>query len=557
MRPSARQALRPALAGLALLLLAACAPLAAAHAVPVSSEPEQGARLTAPPARASVAFSEPLERSGSWIRVEDADGRRVDLDDLSFPSDDPPTMAISIRPGLPDGTYTIHWHTFAKDTHTLDSRIGFAVGAFEAPAGGGASYKPSGEAVAGRALLFAGLALAFGAAAWLTWLAAPPFPAQRRRALRALALGSALHVLGLAILIHATADASGLSLPGLMASNVGRVFALRAVLGAGALVLALLALVARNPSRTGTAVAVLLLLLAALGSADLSHSSKGGLPAVAVDAMHLLAGVTWVGALALLAALLWTDPDPALDGAAVRRVGLRFGTLAMTCVIVLFLAGVLASAEVLGASALLHPTALLGSGYGRFLLAKVALAVAMVGLAAVNRFVFLAAPRPGRPPRDARAGLRTLVATEAGFGAVVLVLAGFLTATSPAVASSGAHAALAQGDGVAFHYALDATPAPRLGTQSRLQLSVFDRATGAPVTENDCGRASCVELTLRKAGDNATAGEAHSLLPDGKGHWVLEGALWTFSGPAVAHVRMQTGGDVYQDDADLTFEVAA
>lgn len=574
MRPSARQALRPALAGLALLLVAAAAaPLASAHAVPVSSEPEQGARLTEPPTRATVTFSEPLERSGSWIRVEDADGARVDLDDLTFPSDDPPTMAISIKPDLPDGTYTIHWHTFAKDTHSLDSRIGFAVGAYDAPAGGGASYQPSAEAVTGRAVLFVGLALAFGAAAWLTWLATPQLPAQRRRALRALALGSALHLLGLALLVHATAQSSGLSLAGLLASNVGRVFALRIVLGAAALVLALLALVARNPSRTGPALAVALLLLAALGSADLSHSSKAGLPAIAVDAMHLLAGVTWVGALALLVALLWTDPDPTLDEATVRRIGLRFGTLAMTCVILLFLAGVVASAEILGLSALLHPVALLGTDYGRFLLAKVALALGMVGLAGINRFVildplgrdsparFLHRRVAGLGPDRVRRGLRRLVAVEAAFGATVLVLAGFLTATSPAVASSGPHAATAEGDGDAFHYVLDAAPAPRFGAESRLQLSVFDRSTGAPVTANDCGRPSCVEVSVRRAGGNATdgnaTGETHSLAPDGKGHWVLEGALWTFSGPAVAHVRMQTGGDVFLDEADLSFEVAA
>jgi copper transport protein len=283
--------------------------------------------------------------------------------------------------------------------------------------------------------------------------------------------------------------------------------------------------------------------------------------------MHLLAGATWVGALALLVALLWTETDPTLDTAAVRRIGLRFGTLAMTCVLLLFLAGIVASAEILGASALLHPVRLLGTDYGRFLLAKVALAVAMVGLAGINRFVlldplgedsplrFLHRRIAGLAPGRTRRGLRRIVAVEATFGATVLVLAGFLTATSPAVAVAGPHAATAQGDGDAFHYILDARPAPRFGAESTLQLSVFDKESGSPVTANDCGRGSCVELTIRKAGDNGT-GEVHSLAPDGKGHWVLQGALWTFSGPAVAHVRMQTGGDVFQDDADLSFEVA-
>jgi copper transport protein len=567
MRPSlpAPATPRAALALLAVLALLAAAAPAAAHAVPVSSEPEQGARLATPPTRAAVTFSEPLERSGSWLRVEDSGGHRVDLDDLSFPSD--VEMALSIKPDLPDGTYTIHWHTFAKDTHTLDSRIGFAVGAYDAPAGGGASYRPSGEAVAGRATLFAGLALAFGAAAWLSWLATPSLPAQRARALRALAVGAVLHLVGLLLLVHATALSSGLSPAGLLRSSVGKVFALRLVAGAAGLLLAGLALVPGNRSRTGPPLAILLLALAGIGSSDLSHSSKAGLPGVAVDAMHLLAGATWVGSLLLLCALLWSERDPTLDGTAVRRIGVRFGTLAVTCVVLLFLAGVVASAEILGIRALLHPLGLLGTDYGRFLLAKVALALAMVGLAGINRFVlldplgedsplrFLHRRIAGLAPGRTRRGLRRIVAFEATFGAAVLVLAGFLTATSPAVAAPGPHAATAQGDGVAFHYILDAKPAPRFGAESTLRLSVFDKATGSPVTKNDCGRSSCVELTLRKAGDNAT-GESHSLAPDGSGHWILQGVLWTFSGPAAAHLRMQTGGDVFQDDADLSFEVA-
>jgi copper transport protein len=539
----------PALLALALLL---AVPAAGAHAVPIASEPAQGARLAEPPTRATVTFSEPFERSASWIRVEDADGSRVDLDDLSFPSD--VAMAISVRPDLPDGVYTIHWRTFGKDTHTLDSHIGFAVGAYDAPAGGGVSYEPGAQAIAGRALAFAGLALAFGAAAWMAWLASPQDPSRRTLARRALALGAALHLAGLVLLVRATAETSDLSLPELLASSVGKVFAVRLVLGAAALLLAALALVARNPSRSGPAVAVGLLVLAAIGSAQVSHSAKAGVPGVAIDAMHLLPAATWVGALALLAATLRPGAGPS-DPDAVRRLGVRFGTLALACVVLLFLAGVLATAVVLGREALLDPAGLLATEYGRFLAAKVGLAAAMVGLAAVNRFAIL---RPGRP--GVRLGLRRVVAAEASLGALVLVLAGVLTATSPTAADLGGGPAAwkAEADGEAFHYVLAAEPAPRFGGESRLTMSVFDRETGEPVTENDCGRASCVELRIGPAGgsgDDAT-GEAHAMLPDGSGRWVLDGALWSFRGPAVAHVRMQTGGDVFQDEADLRFEVA-
>jgi copper transport protein len=538
-------------------------PPAAAHAELESSDPAQGARLHAAPEQVVLRLSEPVEPSATSVVVVDTQGRRIDRDDLAIETGPKPVLTLSLQDGIPPGAYAIVWKTLSRtDGHPSGDRIGFAVGDFEPPSATADPGTPSALAVAGRALAYAGLALAFGAAAWL-WHVRADLAGARVAAQRALLVGALLHTLGLLVLLKATADSTGLGPSALAASQVGRLLAFRLVAGLGAVALAGLALLPKNPSRLGSPLAALLMVAAALGSAAIGHAAAQGIPGMVVDFMHLLASATWVGGLALLMVALVLATRRGLPADDVRRIGLRFGTVALACVVVLFASGAATALVILGREALLRPQALLDTPYGRFLVAKVALALLMVALAAANRFVFL---DPGKArgvrgtvaslgPDGTMRGLRRTVAIEATLGAAVLVLAAFLTAVSPATQASGEEASTsAFANGALFHYHLVLEPSPVLGGRSDLTVMILDLANGEPLANNTCGRDSCVQLTLAPEGE-PDSGALYVLVPDGQGHWSAPDLLWTFSGPATAAVQVETA--VAQDAATLSFAVDA
>ncbi|MFA5943899.1 MAG: copper resistance protein CopC [Candidatus Thermoplasmatota archaeon] len=548
-------------AALAMLVLATPA---AAHAEAESSDPPQGARLATAPRQVMVHLSEPVEPSATSLIVVDTAGQRVDNDDLAISGTEAkPMLTVTLREDLGPGAYAIVWKTLSRtDGHPSGDRIGFAVGDFEPPTGSSGTAWPSGTVVAGRALAYLGLALALGAAAWL-WYVRADLAGARIHAIRALVAGTALHTLGVLLLIKATADSTGLVPSALAASQLGRLLAVRLIASLGALVLSGLALLPRNPARLGAPLSVVLMGIAAIAAAAIGHAGGEGLPGLLVDALHLAASATWAGGLILLFVALGTAARAGLPAEAVRRIGLRFGTLALICVIVLFLAGSAASLIILGLDAVRDPLGLADGLYGRFLLAKVALALLMVALAAANRYVFLEPPAASRGvqaglaalgPDGTPAGLRRTVAVEAVLGVVVLVLAAFLTAVSPAVADDSGGRTDVFADGSLFHYHLAFEPSPTLGGQSDAVLAIVDLSTGEALVENTCGRDSCVQMTLAAASD-PDQGALYVLVPDETGHWTVPDLLWTFQGAAVATIQVQTA--VAEDTGTLAFAVAA
>lgn len=147
------------------------------------------------------------------------------------------------------------------------------------------------------------------------------------------------------------------------------------------------------------------------------------------DAVHLLAAGCWLGALPALAFVLFTveRAEP------IARVVKRFSTLAVASVTALAATGLLNSWALLGG-----PRDLWTTAYGRTLALKLGLFVAMLGIAAVNRFHLT--------PRLARPGVRRTLArnslAETALGLGVLFLVGVLgtmppTAHPPTQASRG------------------------------------------------------------------------------------------------------------------------
>jgi putative copper resistance protein D len=103
---------------------------------------------------------------------------------------------------------------------------------------------------------------------------------------------------------------------------------------------------------------------------------------IASDILHLVAAAAWVGALiplALVIGLALARRD-ASSTAIAREVVLRFSIVGIISVGTIVITGIVNSWAILGSV-----TALVGTDYGRLLLAKIVLFLAMLSLATINR----------------------------------------------------------------------------------------------------------------------------------------------------------------------------
>lgn len=569
MRRPAAPALAALAAALALTLLA---PAASAHSNLASSDPRAGARLDVAPSLVTLTMTEAVDPAGSHVTVTDSAGTRVDLNDLQVEAGERPVLRLHLKPGLTDGAYTIAWEVLSgTDGHHTAGTIGFAVGAFAPPGSSAQSVNrldvPSALA---RALTYAGFSLAFGAAAFLAWLRRSQASVERL-ARSALLWGTALHLVGTLLLAEVTVTETGLGWANLGASQVGRILLTRLILGAGAWVMALLARL--RPTRLGPWAAIALLLGAGLGAARLGHGSADGPATVALDLLHLVATSTWVGSLVLLVLTIHRARREGTDPAALRALGIRYGTLAMACVVLLWATGAVVGLAILGRDNVLHPGATLTSAYGAFLGGKMALALLMMLLAGINRYVFLEEPsRKGFAGQVQRAAqlasggrvkplalqgneLRTAVAVEASLGLAVLVLAGFLTSVSPPAAAVPALPAYAaQGDAYLVHMTVD--PAAKLGRNSILTFYIEEsRVGGGKLTNNTCGNPtqSCVLALVGYAGLNGTETHQAHLMPDGS--WAVHDLVWTRTGAVRVQVEISSE-EVFHDEVAFNLTVA-
>ena len=149
---------------------------------------------------------------------------------------------------------------------------------------------------------------------------------------------------------------------------------------------------------------------------------------LAVDVLHLLAAGTWLGGLLPLWLLLRRQA-----GLAALFATERFSTLGTWAVGGLLVSGILNTCLLLDT-----PADLVGTTYGHLLLLKIALFVAMVAIAAVNRLRL--APR--LPAEAATRGLMRNVLAETALGLVILAVVGVLGTLPPA----GGHMIMHLGD---------------------------------------------------------------------------------------------------------------
>src|SRR4051812_24522221 len=376
------------LLGSLIVLVAAgvLAPGAAAHAVLLRSEPTNGAVLARGPAAVRFVFDDPIRVGGGNQAIRNGGGSALRGAARVLGGR---MLVLPLARPLAGGDYSVRWSIVSDDGHHERGVIAFAVGAGRAPpqpqlrAGSGLAA----GTLAARALFFAGLLLAAGAAVFRL----------------AVARGRATLPLLLAGLAAACAGAAWLADGAPASTRFSLVYSVGAA-GAGLGALAAAAGFRSAPAARAAEIAALALVPV---PSVAGHALDAGAPRpleLAADVLHVAAASVWTGG---LAALLVSLRSP--------EVARRFSRLALAAVATLAATGVVRALD--GLSAL---DQLGDSGYGRALILKTVLVVLALALAWGTRERLFAGREAGR-----RVGGELVVLV----GAVVAVA--FLTALPP------------------------------------------------------------------------------------------------------------------------------
>lgn len=401
-------------AALAIAGAAAGATSASAHANYVRSNPAADARLVRPPTEVRVAFSEPPDPKGSTIQVVDDTGRRWDLADTRA-SGEENGLVVGLKP-IGDGGYLVAWTTVsAVDGHETKGSFAFVVGDGPLPALAdvpNVAAPPSPLEVAGRAVSYAGIALALGTALFGLIVYAAADIRERHRERQLLIGAAALIVIGSAAMVVAQGDRLPPRLELLLSVR------LLAGLGVGA------ALSGLVTPRTRRALVLGCAGVAALTATLVAHATAlGNVKDMALDLVHILAVSAWTGG---VVAFLWIHLRTRdLDPVALRRTTRRFSFVALTSVGLLVTAGTLQAFDRLVLLQDLYETP-----YGIALLVKIVLLGIVLAVAAFNLLRF-------GPQGDRRALIRG-TAIETALLVGIFVAAGVLTALAPPAQPTGA-----------------------------------------------------------------------------------------------------------------------
>lgn len=563
-----------ALAALCAVALPA-APAASAHAQLDATIPARGAVVPTQPTHVEFAYSESVEGTFGAIRVFDADAKRVDDNTVTHPGATGSKLAVGLKPGLPDGTYTATYRVISSDGHPVEGGLVFSIG--KAGAGPARSVgELIGSSRAGtlteagartmQGLIYLATALAVGLLGFLALCWRPAVgrlagaepgwePASEALAARAQTVLLAAVNLGIAAgtlrIVFEGAVASGTTfwaaldptiVRDVLRTQVGSVWGLRIVAWV-ALGGALLA----GTSRRG-----MVLRPATLGATGRVVGAVGGVPALALalpalalvvtpaleghsdtlgpvglliplDALHVLAMSVWLGG---LCALLFVVPratallEPAQRTRLLAGLLLRFSPLALVSVATLALTGTVAAIAYLTGVAELWNT-----GYGREILVKIVLLTVLIALGALNRQrlvpalqrIAAAGDAPGAAGRALRASLRAEVALIL----VVLGVSSVLVDGVPPVSAASGPVNVSKTIGPLD---LEATIDPARTGVNELHLYLFRSRDGAPfagtkeltVTASLPGRQiGPLPVTLRLSGPGHYTADTMQLTPGG------------------------------------------
>jgi copper transport protein len=551
------------IAALAVLLVLAVLPASApAHATLQASTPARGATARIEPKQVVLRFDEAVEGNFGAVRVFDARGDRVDTGAVSHPGGAGAQLAVALKPGLPNGTYTATYRVVSADSHPVSGGFVFSIGKAGTPPAetvgdllAGSSSGRATEVAFGiaRGADYLAIALVLGTLLFglLSWRGAPPVAdAAFARRTRVLLLGGAgLGVVaGAAGIVGQGATAGGTSfwaaldpsvVREVLGTRFGTVWGLRVVdfTLIGVLVVAsggggrarrpaaVLGAVASPPVAPraarldGRALAVLALPAAFLavtpalgGHATTQHPVALLAP---LDVIHVVAMSAWVGGLIALVAAVPAATralDPADRTALLSSTLSRFSAVALTSVAALIASGT--------AQSIVHLRSfgdLLDTAFGRAVLVKIIILVALVGLGALNRRRSLprlrAAAASGATPGAVGRVLRTTLRAEVALVVVVLgVTAALVSYPPPSAISAGPFSENARTGPLEVELTVD--PA-RTGANA-VHIYLFRAADGAPFAATE-------ELTLEARMPSKGIGPLTATVHRaGPGHYVAD-----------------------------------
>jgi copper transport protein len=410
---------RGAMLLLALVALLARAPPALAHASLLRAEPADGEVVSAAPTALRLLFNEPV--SPLVFRLVGPDGVAV----TPMAAAENTTVTVVAPPAMRRGTHVLSWRVISADGHPVGGAVLFSIGAASSPPDAAAlATDPAVEAAiwAARLAIYLGLFVGVGGAAFIALIAqARPLPGRVEvYVAAALALGLAATLLSIGL---QGLDALALPLPRLTSADswsggFATPYGRTAVLAALAMTGGLIAL------RIGNRYLGILLASAALALVGRALASSGHASTTAPEAinrsvvfLHALCVAFWVGSLLPLIAI-------------VRARGRDGGELdQFSRVIPLPLGALLASGLYLAWVELDRPDALWTTAYGEILSGKLVFVLALLGLAAANRFALV--PRLRLTPQ-ARWPLVLSIGAESALVLLVLTLvAGWRFAPPP------------------------------------------------------------------------------------------------------------------------------
>ncbi|MFE9661650.1 copper resistance protein CopC [Streptomyces sp. NPDC005955] len=406
---------------------------ASAHAALTGSDPERGSVVDTAPEQVSVTFSENVALADDSLRVLDPRGDRADTGPTSEVG--ATSYSVKLKPGLPNGTFTVTYQVVSADSHPVAGAFTFSVGAPSKTSVAVPDQTAGGGVVGtlydiGRYVSYAGYVLMVGGAVFV--LACWPRGSGVRSVQRVvvggwLALVAAtlwlLGTRGAYLTSGSPGDLFDLKLLGeVLPTKTGAALVSRLLLlAAAALFIAVLfgvyartvanrdaapggdermegpadgdgagngdgngagdgardVGVAERDLTFGLGVGGVVVAAGIAATWALSEHASTGIQtglAMPLDVVHLLAVAAWLGGLVTLVTALYRAPS--IDAAAVRR----FSALAFGSVVVLAVTGLYQSWRQVGSW-----SGLTGTDYGRLLLLKVGLVAVVLAAAWFSR----------------------------------------------------------------------------------------------------------------------------------------------------------------------------
>lgn len=381
-----------------------------AHNTLLSSDPPDGAELSEAPVQITWMFDNTVPLETMTVTLIDATGARSELSG-SVHGSTGDTQVVTPLASVSSGPVSLRWRLVGPDGHPITGRVDFTIAAapatVEAAASTtpptGATAPPARKPVAGVDLLRGGDGLYSTPSVlrWIlryvsyvaimaivgilltsafVWAGAGVHPVLRRILGRSLLATAALGLLQLLVI---ASDVTGRapwssfgSIEAATTTDAGMAFAIRIVLA-----LTMWKLLFRHrfdyPDIYWTALSFIGLgLLGTWAFAGHSRSMRWPQLGVVTDIAHHGAAATWIAGLAIVGWIVIPRTPTDVLVPAMRK----FSQVAAISVAVLVATGVVQGLRLVGS-----PMDLLDANHGRYLVAKIAVLAAMLGIANANR----------------------------------------------------------------------------------------------------------------------------------------------------------------------------